>query len=253
MLGAPKWRGAGLGRRRSATIARSRRFMAQHTALLRSSRAFGIRVVAISAARACSRAAFHCRPAPAWRLGALASLPARRQLALAAPALERVARPISTTLATGVSTRSVMSAAASAADSAASSTGGAGPDADAAAAAAGAEAAFAAAAGGPVEREIWRKLGGDEFAPVHLAVLNESHMHNVPANSETHFKVVVVSDVFHGVPLLARHRRVQAALKAELQPGCVHALSIVAKTPAQWEKSEGKVEPSPNCLGGSKR
>lgn len=38
-------------------------------------------------------------------------------------------------------------------------------------------------------------------------------------------------------------------LKEELQNG-VHALSIVAKTPKQWEESVKEVEPSPNCRGG---
>lgn len=38
-------------------------------------------------------------------------------------------------------------------------------------------------------------------------------------------------------------------LQDELASG-VHALSIVAKTPAQWEKEDKDVEPSPTCLGG---
>lgn len=36
----------------------------------------------------------------------------------------------------------------------------------------------------------------------HLDVINESHMHNVPKGAETHFKVVVVSDKFEGLPLI---------------------------------------------------
>jgi stress-induced morphogen len=163
-----------------------------------------------------------------------------------------------------------------------------------------------------------------------LQVINESLGHNVPKGSETHFKVVVISDLFDGHKILARHRMVNEALAAELS-GCeehiqtahgppardrsrpanrshlrpatraprpssasshllgfvtrdtqqrptdqlppkppyqapltlsppnffaprpVHALSIVAKTPAQWEASEGAVAPSPNCMGGAKR
>ena len=38
--------------------------------------------------------------------------------------------------------------------------------------------------------------------PSHLEVINESHMHNVPRSSETHFKVVVVAEAFEGVPLI---------------------------------------------------
>lgn len=36
----------------------------------------------------------------------------------------------------------------------------------------------------------------------HLEVINESYMHNVPKGAETHFKVVVVSDKFDGLPLI---------------------------------------------------
>ena len=74
-------------------------------------------------------------------------------------------------------------------------------------------------------------------------------MHNVPKNSETHFKVVVVSDMFDGSPLIKRHRTVNTLLKDELASG-VHALSITAKTREQWDKSH-VVEPSPTCMGGS--
>ncbi len=83
-------------------------------------------------------------------------------------------------------------------------------------------------------------------------------MHNVPLNAETHFKVVVVSEQFNEMPsLIKRHRAVNTILADELE-GPVHALSIVAKTPKQWEKMAEKangeqnivITPSPNCKGG---
>ena len=40
------------------------------------------------------------------------------------------------------------------------------------------------------------------FNPAHLQVINESYMHNVPQGSETHFKVVVVSEKFKNLPLI---------------------------------------------------
>lgn len=46
------------------------------------------------------------------------------------------------------------------------------------------------------------------LTPTHLEVFNESHMHSVPPNSETHFKVVVVSEIFEDKKLLDRHRLV---------------------------------------------
>lgn len=110
--------------------------------------------------------------------------------------------------------------------------------------------AMSANAAGPVASAIARKLSA-AFSPVHLEVLNESSGHNVPPGSETHFKVVVVSEAFEGAKLIDRHRVVNGALAEELA-GSVHALSIVAKAPSQWAAS-AEVAPSPKCLGGSKR
>lgn len=54
----------------------------------------------------------------------------------------------------------------------------------------------------PVENSIRTKLEAN-LDPIHLKVINESHKHNVPAGSETHFKVLVVSDKFQNMALLA--------------------------------------------------
>jgi len=89
------------------------------------------------------------------------------------------------------------------------------------------------------------------FAPAVLEVINESNNHSVPRGSETHFKVVVVSEAFAGQTPVARHRAVNKALAAQLAGG-VHALSIQAFTPTQWAERGGVVPPSPPCLGGSK-
>ena len=84
-----------------------------------------------------------------------------------------------------------------------------------------------------------------------LEVINESYMHNVPAGSETHFKVVVISNDFVGQRLIQRHQRVNKILADELA-GDVHALSIQAMTGEEWKNKGGKIMPSPKCLGGSK-
>ena len=110
---------------------------------------------------------------------------------------------------------------------------------------------MAALTSGPVRQTILKKLT-EAFKPVHLDVINESYMHNVPKGSETHFKVIVVSDMFIKKPLIQRHRLVNDMLKDELNTG-VHALSIQAKTPEQWSESNHKVSESPKCMGGSKR
>jgi BolA protein len=100
------------------------------------------------------------------------------------------------------------------------------------------------------QQSIQEKLSA-ALAPVHLDVENESRMHNVPAGSETHFKVVIVSDAFEGLGLVDRHRRVNAALADELKTG-LHALTIRALTPAQWSAEGAAGFQSPPCLGGSK-
>jgi BolA protein len=101
-----------------------------------------------------------------------------------------------------------------------------------------------------VQETIQNKLAS-ALAPAHLAVENESRMHSVAPGSETHFKVVVVSDAFEGLGLVDRHRRIHAILAHELKNG-VHALAIRALTPAQWEKESPGAFQSPPCLGGSK-
>ena len=89
------------------------------------------------------------------------------------------------------------------------------------------------------------------FQPVHLEVLNESHSHNVAHGSETHFKVVVVTEAFTGQTSVQRHRNVYAALTEALARG-VHALAIHTFTPAEWQSTVGTPQ-SPDCMGGSKR
>ena len=103
---------------------------------------------------------------------------------------------------------------------------------------------------GPVQQRIQAKLD-QAFAPAELQVLNESYMHNVPEGSESHFKVVVISTRFDGERLVARHRAVTTTLADELA-GPVHALSIEAHTPDEWQAKGHSIAPSPVCLGGSK-
>ena len=91
----------------------------------------------------------------------------------------------------------------------------------------------------------------EALRPAHLEVENESRMHNVPPNSETHFKVLVVSEAFEGLGLVDRHRKVNEILRHEMKKG-LHALSIRALTPAQWSEQQASDFQSPKCLGGSK-
>ena len=86
--------------------------------------------------------------------------------------------------------------------------------------------------------------------PLHLEIRNESYKHKGPKDAESHFQVIIVSEQFDNVPLIKRHRLVNQACQALLD-GPIHALSIVAKTPAQWQAMDGQDIPgTPNCRGG---
>ncbi|MBT4923468.1 MAG: BolA family transcriptional regulator, partial [Candidatus Thioglobus sp.] len=67
--------------------------------------------------------------------------------------------------------------------------------------------------------------------PTHLEVINESHNHSGPA-SESHFKLVVVSDYFSDLKLIDRHRFVNQLFKEELSH--IHALAMHTYTPDEW-------------------
>lgn len=103
----------------------------------------------------------------------------------------------------------------------------------------------------PIQQQIEERLR-QQFAPLHLEVQNESHMHDVPAGSESHFRVVLVSEGFSGKPLLARHRAVNGAL-AEQLAGQIHALALHTMTPEEWFAKGGEAPQSPPCLGGGKQ
>ncbi len=88
------------------------------------------------------------------------------------------------------------------------------------------------------------------FSIEHLAIENESHMHNVAPGSESHFKVTIVSEDFRELMLIKRHRLVNKALEQELQT--IHALALHTMTPDEWVTRAGKVADSPKCRGGGK-
>lgn len=99
-----------------------------------------------------------------------------------------------------------------------------------------------------IQSQIEEKLK-TALAPTHLTVENESHKHNVPPGSESHFKVTVVAPRFEGMSLVARHREIYRLLDGELKSG-VHALALHTLSPAEWDESSDRA--SPPCLGGSK-
>lgn len=102
-----------------------------------------------------------------------------------------------------------------------------------------------------VQATIESKLA-DALDLKHLEVVNESGSHNVPPGSESHFKVILVSDEFENNKLVQRHRLINKALREELE-GPVHALAIHAYTEEEWRRRNGDAPMSPPCMGGKKQ
>jgi BolA family transcriptional regulator, general stress-responsive regulator len=72
--------------------------------------------------------------------------------------------------------------------------------------------------------------------PTRLDVINESELHaghrNSPGTGESHFRILVVSEVFSGKSRIERHRLVNELLKDELAGG-VHALALSTVAPGE--------------------
>ena len=99
-----------------------------------------------------------------------------------------------------------------------------------------------------MQQQIQEKIS-NAIACKHLNVINESHMHS--KGTDSHFKVIVVSEEFLGKRLLQRHRQINEILKEELA-NQIHALAIHTYTPDEYAEHDSEVPASPNCLGGSK-
>lgn len=102
-----------------------------------------------------------------------------------------------------------------------------------------------------VQSVIEQKLA-DEFEPFLMEVINESYQHNVPAGSESHFKVVLVTSAFNDMRMVARHQLVYGVLDQEMK-GQVHALALHTYTQTEWLESQQAAPDSPECRGGSKQ
>ena len=87
------------------------------------------------------------------------------------------------------------------------------------------------------EQEI-RNILEKEFSPVHLEIVDESHLHAghmgaVPGVS-THFNIKVVSEKFEGLLPIKQHKLVYEALREQLE-GPVHDLSLKTIKKSKWE------------------
>lgn len=85
-----------------------------------------------------------------------------------------------------------------------------------------------------------------QLSPDVLIVKNESFMHGGDENTDSHFKIVIVTPKFEGLRLLQRHRLVQDHLNLEVQP-YIRAVSLETHTPAEWKERGETVTRSPSC------
>ena|SRR3990167_2775099 len=83
-----------------------------------------------------------------------------------------------------------------------------------------------------------------ELIPDHLVIKDESYMHNVPVNAESHCKLIAVSEKFNNLSLVARHQIIYNLLQQELQQG-LHALSLHLYAPHEW--TQAIIPNSPAC------
>jgi len=77
-----------------------------------------------------------------------------------------------------------------------------------------------------------------------LFLENESSMHNVPLNAETHFKLLIVSNDFIKITKVKRHQSIYNALSNTMNN--IHALSIQAFTLDEFNKNPVILN-SPDC------
>ena len=99
-----------------------------------------------------------------------------------------------------------------------------------------------------LEQQLIERL--QQISPSHLEVVNESSGHGgYFPGKESHFKVIVVSDIFAGLRLVQRHQKIYAVAGDLLSPGKIHALAIHAFLPEEWQ---GQDTSSPNCAHAPK-
>ena len=96
---------------------------------------------------------------------------------------------------------------------------------------------------GPIESQIINTLS-TSMNLLSFKIINESFMHNVPKGSESHFKIVVVTNDFNNLSIIKRHKLIYKTLDSLMNK--IHALSIHA-----FNEEEFKLNPiildSPEC------
>jgi len=88
-------------------------------------------------------------------------------------------------------------------------------------------------------QELIRQKLAQALQPSMLEIVNDSNRHaghmGDDGSGESHFRVTIVSDVFNGRNRVERQRAVYDLLAEELRGG-IHALSIKAMTPDEYNR-----------------
>lgn len=97
---------------------------------------------------------------------------------------------------------------------------------------------------GKIEEKIINLLNS-KLNPSILKVVNESHMHNVPEGSESHFKLIIVSESFKNIPTLKRHKIIYKELDNLMD--LIHAVSIHPFDEDEYKKNPFTIY-TPDCV-----
>lgn len=101
-----------------------------------------------------------------------------------------------------------------------------------------------------LEQQLLEHLS--QLEPSHLEVINESSGHGgYYPGKESHFKVIIVSDVFKGMRAVKRHQLVYTHVEHLLMAGggSIHALALHTYGLEEWD---GHVPTSPECAHAPK-
>ena len=96
-----------------------------------------------------------------------------------------------------------------------------------------------------IQKQLEEKLN-KAFEPLLLKIINESPQHNTPKNSESHFRVLIVSNKFSNISLIKRHQMVHSAVHEQIKDK-IHAFSQQTLTPKEFKSRGGRLPESPPC------
>ncbi len=88
-----------------------------------------------------------------------------------------------------------------------------------------------------IPQRITDALSELQAAVIEIKDESERHAGHVGAGDGGHYRMTIVSELFSGQSLMARHRMVYAKL-SEMMKGEIHALAIKAFTPSEYQMKQ---------------